>query len=300
MKGLHEKDPKIAVGMEMFQRPFQQVLDDYMSGAIEEREFLKKTEYFKRWGYDYNLYKPILDFCRAEKVPVVALNLGREITEKVSKNGLDALSDEERKEVPLQMDFSDAEYRDRLKEVFEEHTGKGERSFEFFYQAQVLWDETMAMSVDEYLGNNPDRVMIVVAGSGHLSYGSGIPKRAFRRNGLEYVTILNDAEVRRDIADYLVFPEPLDGVKAPKLMAVLSERDGRVVIAALPEDSVSRKAGLKAGDAIVSLDGALVETIADVKIALFYTKAGDAIKVKAARKRFWAGDREMEFEVKLR
>ena len=87
IKELFRKDPKIAVGMEMFQRPFQKTLDEYIGGSIDEREFLKKSEYFKRWGFDYNLYKPILDFTRAEKIPVVALNLSREITDNVSKNG---------------------------------------------------------------------------------------------------------------------------------------------------------------------------------------------------------------------
>ncbi|HSB32377.1 MAG TPA: ChaN family lipoprotein, partial [Candidatus Sulfobium mesophilum] len=155
IKGLYMKDQKLAVGMEMFQRPFQKTLDDYIKGAIDEREFLKNTEYFKRWGFDYNLYKPILDFARTKKIPVVALNLRREITEKVSKGGMDSLSEEERKEIPQQMDFSDGEYRDQLKEVFEQHKSTGERDFDFFYESQVLWDETMAMSIDEYLRKNP-------------------------------------------------------------------------------------------------------------------------------------------------
>ena len=81
----------------MFQRPFQKALDDYIAGAIGEKEFLKRSEYFKRWVFDYNPYKPILDLCRAEKLPVVALNARREITDKVSKDGMDALTDAERK-----------------------------------------------------------------------------------------------------------------------------------------------------------------------------------------------------------
>ena len=105
IKGLYRKDPKIAIGMEMFQRPFQPVLDDYINGAIEEREFLKKSEYFQRWNLDYNLYKPILDFARAEKIPVIALNLRREIVEKVSKSGMDALTGDERKEIPAETGF---------------------------------------------------------------------------------------------------------------------------------------------------------------------------------------------------
>jgi aminopeptidase N len=299
IKGLYMKDQKLAVGMEMFQRPFQKTLDDYIKGAIDEREFLKNTEYFKRWGFDYNLYKPILDFARTRKLPVVALNLRREITEKVSKGGMDSLSEEEKKEIPPQMDFSDDDYRDQLKEVFEQHTGSGERDFDFFYESQVLWDETMAMSIDEYLRKNPDHRMVVLAGGGHVSYGSGIPKRAFRRNGFAYAIILNDGPLVKDIAHYIVFPQPLDGVTAPKIMALLSEKDGKITIAGFPKDSVSEKAGIKVGDTLVSLDGIPVSSMEDIKLFLFFKKKEEPLKVKVERKRFLLGDKELEFEVHL-
>jgi len=299
IKGLYMKDQKLAVGMEMFQRPFQKTLDDYIKGAIDEREFLKNTEYFKRWGFDYNLYKPILDFARTKKIPVVALNLRREITEKVSKGGMDSLSEEERKEIPQQMDFSDGEYRDQLKEVFEQHKSTGERDFDFFYESQVLWDETMAMSIDEYLRKNPDHRMVVIAGGGHVSYGSGIPKRAFRRNGFAYTIILNDGALVKDIAHYLVFPQPLDGVTAPRIMAFLSETNSKITITGFPKDSVSEKAGIKVGDTLVSLDGVPVSNIEDIKLFLFYKKKEEPLKVKVERKRFLLGDKEMEFEVNL-
>jgi len=112
IKGLFKKNPMIAIGMEMFQQPFQQVLDDYVSGAIGEREFLKKSEYFSRWVSDFNLYKPILDFARTEKIPIVALNVRREIIDKVAKSGKDSLSIDEKKEIPQQLDLSDDAYRD--------------------------------------------------------------------------------------------------------------------------------------------------------------------------------------------
>ncbi len=299
IKGEYRKGPKLAIGMEMFQRPFQKVLDDYIAGEINEREFLKRSEYFKRWGYDYNLYKPILDFARTEKIPVVALNIRHEIVEKVSKDGLDSLSEEEKQEVPQQMDFSDEKYRDRLKDVFNKHKGSGERSFDFFYQAQILWDETMALSVDEFLKKNPDFRMVVLAGGGHLAYGSGIPKRAFRKNGLPYVIALNDDDVERDIADYLVLPQSLEGTAAPKLMVVLKVEGKRVVVTSLPEDSVSKKAGIKEGDTILSLDGTTVESVEDIKLELFFKKKDEVVKVKVLRKRFLLGEKEMEFDVKL-
>ena len=299
IKVLHRKDPKIAVGLEMFQRPFQKALDDFVSGAIDEREFLKRSEYFKRWSLDYNFYKPILDFARAEKIPVVALNIRSEISGKVSKSGMDSLSDEERAELPAELDFSDTGYRDRLRQVFEEHKSKGERNFDFFYQAQIIWDEGMARSIDEYLKKNSDQRMVVVAGLGHLFYGSGIPQRSFRRNGYSYTTILNDADVERGIGDFLVFPQALEGSSAPKLMAVLKETTEGVGVVDLPEDSVSKKAGMRSGDTILALDNERVKSVEEIKLLLFYKKTGESVKVKVLRKRFILSDREMEIEVKL-
>ena len=299
IKGLFQKDPKIAVGMEMFQRPFQKTLDEYVSGSIDEREFLKKSEYFKRWGFDYNLYKPILDYVRAEKIPVVALNLSREITDKVAKTGMDSLTNDERKDVPEQMDFSDMEYRERLRQVFDQHGAASERSFDFFLQAQILWDEGMARSIDDYLRKNADQRMVVMAGVGHLAYGSGVPKRTFRRNGLPYATVLSDVAIEADIADFVVFPSSLDGMTSPKIMAVLKESGEQVSIADLPAGSVSKKAGIKVGDIVVSLDNTLIRSVDDIRIALFYKKSEDMVRIKVVRKRFLPGYAEIEFDVKL-
>jgi aminopeptidase N len=299
IRDCYRKDQGIAVGMEMFQRPFQKVIDEFISGTIDEREFLKRSEYFKRWSFDYNLYKPILDFARARKIPVVALNIRKEITDKVSKSGMDSLAADERKDIPAQTDFSDDEYRHRLKQVFDQHQEMGERNFDFFYQAQLLWDETMAQSIDEYLQMNPDRRMVVIAGLGHIMYGSGIPKRVLRRHDYTSAMVLNDADVEEGIADYVVFPQPLESVPTPKLMVVLKETEGKVVIMELPEGSISKKAGIRAGDIIVSLDGVPVQGLDDVKIALFYKKQQETIRVKVIRKRFLLGEKEMEIDVKF-
>ena len=294
LRGLYRQGPKIAVGVEMFQRPFQKALDDYITGVTDERTFLKRSEYFKRWGMDYNLYKLILDFAKAQRLPVIALNLEREIIDKVAKGGLASLSKEEKQKIPQDLDFSDQEYRARLKEVFAEHGDSQEKNFEFFYQAQILWDETMAESIDAFLKQHPDFRAVVLAGAGHLQYGSGIPKRSLRRNGFDYAIVLSDAEAKRDIANFIVFPEASKGPTAPKLMAVLDEQNQRVRITGFAKDSVAEKAGLKVDDTVIALDDDPVSSIDDVRIALFYKHPGDTIKVKAKR-----GDEEIECNVKL-
>lgn len=301
IKALYNRDRSLAVGMEMFQRPSQKALDDYISGAIGEREFLERSEYFKRWDMDYNLYKPILDFCRLNRIPVVALNLQREITEKVSKSGMDSLTAEERKELPREADFSDEDYRDRLQETFAQHRSQngGERSFDFFLQAQVLWDETMAESVADYLRKNPGQRMVVVAGSGHIARGSGIPKRVFRRNGASYSIVLNDGNLGPGMADYLIFPQPLDGLTAPRLKVSLKEEGERLIVTDFAKDSPAKTAGLRKGDALIAVDGKPVGAVMDLKLALHYKNKGDVILVTVERKRFLFGEQVMTYEVKL-
>lgn len=299
IKRLYTENPKIAVGMEMFQRPFQKTLDEYISGAISEREFLKNSEYFKRWGFDYNLYKPILDFCRERHIPVVALNVGREITEKVSKSGLDSLTEDEKKEIPAKLDLSDEEYRQRLKEVFESHSGSDDKSFDYFYQAQIVWDETMAFSIDEFMKKNPDYRMVVIAGGGHVAHGSGIPKRAYRRNRLDYAIILSDGDVEKGIADYIVFPEKKEGAASLRLMAGLKKVDGRVVIAGLEKNSPAKQAGLRRGDRILSINGEPINDVEDVKIALFYLKKGETFSITISRRRFLFWEKQMTLQLTL-
>jgi uncharacterized iron-regulated protein len=298
ISGLYEKDNRIAIGMEMFQRPFQDVLDRYIAGEIDEGEFLRKSEYFKRWGYDYNLYKPIIEFARTEKIPVIALNMEREIIDKVSSSGMESLSSEERSKIPSGMDFSNDRYRERLQEIFKLHRGRTKKSFSNFFQSQIMWDETMAESIDRFMKENPDRQMIVIAGQGHLMYGSGIPSRAFRRNGLDYSIVLIDSEVKKGIADYVLFPAPVEGVTSPKLEVYLKEEKGRFRIAGFPGRSVSEKAGIKKGDVIISIDGTEIWSIDDIKIILLNKRKGDIVKVKV-RRRTLGISREAEIEVTL-
>ncbi len=299
IRELYGKNRKIAIGMEMFQRPFQKALDDYIEGRTEEREFLKSSEYFKRWGFDYNLYKDILRFAREEKIPVVALNMRNEIVDKVSKKGIDSLSEEEKKELPETMDMTDEDYRKRLKEVFDGHQAAAGMDFLNFYQSQIIWDETMASSIDEYLKKNPDRQLVVLAGGGHLVFGSGIPKRAFRRNRLDYAILLNDDSVEKKIADYILFPQPLTAAKAPKLMVVLKKEEDGVRITGFGEHSVAQQAGLEKDDIIVALDSEKVSGVEEIQIFLFYKKRGDRITVTVLRKRFLFGERELRIEITL-
>lgn len=187
---VYRQDPSLAVGMEMYKRPFQKWVSDYVAGRIDEGKMLDKTEWEKRWGFDFALYRPILEYARQHSLPVLALNARDEITRQVAREGLDSLEQVDRETLP-ELDLDVASHRARLEEIFSEHShGHGKLAFEGFYTAQVIWDETMAHEVAAELTSEgaPHRV-VVLAGSGHVRYRDGIPDRAARRGAEPYLTI---------------------------------------------------------------------------------------------------------------
>ena len=84
--------PDMAIGVEYFQQPFQRHLDDYIAGRINEKEMLRRTEYYERWKVDYRMVRPIFEFAREKRIPILALNVSEEIHNKVFKSGLKSLT----------------------------------------------------------------------------------------------------------------------------------------------------------------------------------------------------------------
>ncbi|MEJ2695716.1 MAG: ChaN family lipoprotein [Candidatus Sulfobium sp.] len=292
---LHRQGRKLAVGMEMFQRPFQKWIDEYLAGTIDEKEFLKKSEYFKRWRYDYNLYREILEYAKAKGIRVVALNIDSAIIKKVAMGGLDALSAEQKKEIPVGMNMADEAYRKRLKEIFQDHPAGPD--FENFYQSQILWDETMAHSVAAFLKEKPGYQMVVLAGAEHVMYDSGIPNRAYRLTGRKFVTLIN-GEFGEGVGGYVLFPKELKAPFTAKLGVMVDDKGGRAIIKDLVPGGAASRAGMEKGDIITSVDSWKVKDISDIKIGLLDVTPDQTVKVTALRKGFlFFGKRKMEFEL---
>ncbi|MGJ3252453.1 MAG: ChaN family lipoprotein [Elainellaceae cyanobacterium] len=182
---LYQRNPRLAIGMEMFQRPFQSVLDAYLAGDISADELRQQSEYDQRWGFPWSYYAPILEFAHAQNIPVLALNVPAEITRKVARNGLGSLNESDRQWIPPESDIRTDNhlYQQMLSTIFNQsHHGHGNsENFENFFLAQVLWDETMAERIADFWMTNPDTQLVVLAGQGHLVYGYGIPSRVERR-----------------------------------------------------------------------------------------------------------------------
>ena len=216
---LQKKNSKLAIALEMFQRPYQSVVNDYLAGKIDEQELLAKTEYKQRWGYPWESYAPIVQFAKAKKLPVLALNTPTEITRLVAKNGLDSITPAQSKYIPplAEIRTDNAEYRQLMLGIFQQHqaNAKGNSpNFERFFQAQVLWDETMAEGIAKFIQTNPGYQVVVLVGQGHIVYNYGIPSRVARRvkrlnqRSVLLSTDLDEKTVRNaPIADFVFWKE---------------------------------------------------------------------------------------------
>ncbi len=211
---LHQQR-NLVIAMEMFQRPYQAVLNRFLQGELSEMELLARSEYKKRWGYDWEFYAPIVRFAKAESLPVIALNTPTEVTRKVARQGLSSLTWPDRRFVPplSAIALGPERYRQRLRDIFIEiHQGKtSSLNFDYFFQAQVLWDETMAERIAQLRQQHPQSLIVVLVGQGHLFYGEGVPQRVSRRQPAtrQVSVLLNPAEEIRtalpEISDYFWF-----------------------------------------------------------------------------------------------
>ncbi len=191
---MQRQNPKIAIAMEMFQRPFQSAIDNYLAGKLTEEQLVEQTEYDRRWRFPWQYYAPILQFAALKQLPVLALNTPSEVTRKVATQGLESLTAEDKQHIPpiSEIRTDNPEYRQMLLEIYQQHQKAAQgnsTAFERFLQAQVLWDETMAQSIANFVKANPNYQVVVLAGKGHIVYGYGIPSRVERRLGVGNVKV---------------------------------------------------------------------------------------------------------------
>jgi len=300
VRRLHRLDPNLAMGVEYFQQPFQPQVDDYIAGRTTEGEFLRTTDYYQGWGYDYRLYAPIFQFAREQRIPVRALNVPTTLASAIAKAGIAGLSGQQRAYVPGEIEPADDAYKARLRITFEAHKAAKPDSFDHFVEAQLVWDEGMAASAAAYLNANQGRRMVILAGSGHVAFGSGIPARLEHRTHATYAIVLNSGEeIEPHIADYLLLSKKLELPAAGVLGVSLEEKDGECRVRSLNVGGAAEKAGLSRGDVLVEIDGQPVKRIADMRLALWDKKPGDRVRLSVRRRRRLGAATERDLEVEL-
>jgi len=243
---------KLALAMEMFQRPFQGVLDDYAAKRIDAAQLRSRSGYDERWGYEYSYYGPTIDAAVGGGAQLLAANAAKELTKKVVHHGLESLLPDEKSRLP-ELVLDDVAHRSWFDTLMEDMGGSAAHaqsrpaqadaqkpaapatspqhgddddatempSADRIYTVQVIWDETMADTSARWLAANPGGHLILLAGNGHC-HDSAIINRMKRRGVRDAISIrgvIDDGEgsvgeaLARPINDYVVVLQMPAGVE---------------------------------------------------------------------------------------
>ncbi len=182
LKAIYAKNSSIALSLEMFERDVQMVLDEYLSDQISESSFLAASRPWPRYKTDY---APLVEFCKKNKLPVIAANAPRRYVSMVTRKGQSSLLDL-RKEarsnlprLPYSMVVPEG-YDKALDEVFSNHGSSPAAAVPSpsrMKESQMLWDATMADSVLRARSKTHAKVVLQMNGAMHSDSGYGIVDR---------------------------------------------------------------------------------------------------------------------------
>jgi uncharacterized iron-regulated protein len=166
---------QVTLSMEMFERDVQPVMDEYLSGAIREKHFIKDA---RAWS-NYRDYKPMVEFAKENKLDVVCANAAGRYSNLAGRKGmagLEALPDESKNNfAPLPYDTATGAYYEKLTGLsgHGSDTGKAKAApmammggFNLVV-AQSLWDATMAYSIAQYRKSHKKKKVFQVNGKFH-------------------------------------------------------------------------------------------------------------------------------------
>jgi uncharacterized iron-regulated protein len=279
------------LGLEMVDVTRQEVLDRFNRGEIGVKELETALDWRGTWGHSFALYRPLFEIAAERSIPVHALNLPSSVVRTVGREGLQGLDAEERRKwVPDPIVPPAPEQLRGLRAQHAMHRSmlgerEGKESLERFLLAQSLWDTFMAERAVA-LSRSTGSPVVVVAGSGHVEHGWGIPRRIR--------AIMPEANILT-ILPWRGGDPPADGEgdlffhcpdrHQSRLGFELEEVGGPgvIVLSVLP-GSRAEKAGIIAGDRIVSAGGLEVRTMLDLhKGGMAAGKAGIPLVLEVLR-----------------
>ncbi len=207
IQALVQAGAKVAIGLEMFREDSQKTLDEWIAGEMDPKKL--ERIYYKNWNFPYSAYSKIFEFARENKIPMIGLNVSREITRQVSRGGFDSLSEEKKEKLSEVTCRVDEAYMSYIRRAYRAHA-HGKLKFIYFCEAQLVWDNIMAINTLAYLYKNPDAVVVVLTGVGHAQKVA-IPRQIDTRSTLPYAVILPEVPGKIDAqtvskkeADYIL------------------------------------------------------------------------------------------------
>lgn len=207
-----------ALAMEQFERDAQVTLNEYLQGFIRERDLTKDGRAWNNYATDY---KPMLEYAKAQQVPVIAGNAPNRYVSLTGRKGELALKDlgKEAKSwlAPLPLLPASEAYALKFNKLMEEQMGSGHVNPNML-AAQNLRDATMAHSVAGWLKKHKKGFVVHVNGSFHSEGRMGIPDHLSRyQKGIKMLVVtmqshstfpdFNAAQHAR-LGDFIILTDP--------------------------------------------------------------------------------------------
>ena len=157
----------LVCGSEMYEGDNQAVLNGYLSGKLDEKQFADSC---RLWPNQNTDYQPMLDYARERQIPWIATNIPRRYASRVYKKGLaslDTIGTAEKSWIcplPFPVDTTLSQYKELLDGTM--HMGKN------FVYSQAIKDATMGYFIAQSL--KADSVFYHINGSYHSDFFQGI------------------------------------------------------------------------------------------------------------------------------
>lgn len=295
--------PDMLIGFETFPRRLQPVLDLWVAGKLTSAQLLEQSEWETVWNVPFELYLPLFQFARINRIPMLALNVENKLNKAITEKGWDAVPQAEREGVGRAA-APPAAYRDFLFQVYREHAGmhgkrdakakQSDQAFRYFVESQTTWDRAMAEALARPLalaapGARP--LVVGIMGSGHIRFKHGVPHQLHDLGVNQVGTLLPLAfdadckDLHAGLADAVFALPPQAVVKAepPRLGVQLETKEGNVHIAVVTAGSLAERTGLKSGDRLIELGGVPVKKVGQVIAAIRAQAAGSWLPLRLER-----------------
>ncbi|WP_345117199.1 ChaN family lipoprotein [Hymenobacter algoricola] len=170
---LRLKQGQLVLGLEMFERDVQPLVDQYTTGEVAEEEFEARSRPWPNYGTDY---KPLLLLAKQQKFRVVGTNVPRRYASMVGKNSLSVLDTLPAKSkawlapLPLTVDYELPGYKNMAK-MFGGDAAHA-AGVQNIIQAQALKDATMAYFLNQ--ARPAGHLLLHLNGSYHSDNHDGI------------------------------------------------------------------------------------------------------------------------------
>lgn len=302
LQGLHAERKDVVLSLEMIERDCQGTLNDWLAGRINDEQLAANARLWPNHATDY---APLLAYAKEHKLDVIASNVPRPMAKVVSEAGASAVAG--LLHAPRRTTADADRYRDRFFEQMKEHMGSaGDERLLRFYAAQCLKDDAMAESIADWLAAHPARKPLVLhmAGRFHVEEGLGTVARLLARRPLARTAVVllpsvekPDAAKAEDFTGAAHFvwvcaqnppkAAPVEEEKPRAGLGIMPDyaagEDPGVLIGSVVPEGAAEKAGLRAGDRLLALDGKRLENVRGYMAVLAECKPGQQVKLLVER-----------------